>query len=504
MGYSYRRVGVKGKPRYAAIFCDQRGRRRSAGTFATKREADRAWAAAESDALLGVGRDLRRGKISFAAYVTGTWLPHHQLEASTRQRYGYQIEKYLIPEFGPMRMANVAPAHVREWVTRLRDDDVSASTIVDVKTILSAIFTTALNDQLIGIHPCRGVTTPTVARRPRTIVTPEQFDAIHTAVRVPRWQLFVELDIETGLRWGEITELRVHDFNPPTRMLTVARAVAEINARFRQPGQPRFAVNAYPKDKEWRRVKLSPEIAAALGDHITREQLDRDDLFFALPTIPTKPTAAVDGGGPTDPEGESADLGMTAPNAAGRSYPHGTLTGYNLGACRCAHCRTAAARYRAARRAVGKDSPRLGRTIDTDGHIPRRWFAVNVWNPALTTAGLGFWVRVHDLRHAHASWLLAGGADIETVKERLGHGSLRTTEKYLHTLPDADDTALDALRRTRARTTRECATGCGAQRLLAGGPSALAARLRPADAPHPETSMASRKSRARSRRWMGS
>jgi hypothetical protein len=70
MGYSYRRVGVNGKPRYAAIFCDQRGRRRSAGTFATKREADRAWAAAESDALLGKGRDLRRGKISFAAYVT--------------------------------------------------------------------------------------------------------------------------------------------------------------------------------------------------------------------------------------------------------------------------------------------------------------------------------------------------------------------------------------------------------------------------------------------------
>lgn len=33
-------------------------------------------------------------------------------------------------------------------------------------------------------------------------------------------------------------------------------------------------------------------------------------------------------------------------------------------------------------------------------------------------------------------------------------GSLRTTEKYLHTLPDRDDTALDALRRTRTRTPR--------------------------------------------------
>jgi site-specific recombinase XerD len=49
-------------------------------------------------------------------------------------------------------------------------------------------------------------------------------------------------------------------------------------------------------------------------------------------------------------------------------------------------------------------------------------------------AGLRVPVRIHDLRHAHASWLLAGGADLQVVKQRLGHGSLRTTEKYLHKL----------------------------------------------------------------------
>ena len=66
-------------------------------------------------------------------------------------------------------------------------------------------------------------------------------------------------------------------------------------------------------------------------------------------------------------------------------------------------------------------------------------------------AGLTINVRIHDLRHAHASWLLVGGADLQVVKQRLGHGSLRTTEKYLYTLPDADETALDA--------SLKCATG---------------------------------------------
>jgi hypothetical protein len=57
----------------------------------------------------------------------------------------------------------------------------------------------------------------------------------------------------------------------------------------------------------------------------------------------------------------------------------------------------------------------------------------------------GIHVTPHGLRHAHASWLLAGGADVQVVEERLGPGSILTTAKYLHALPDAGDRALDAL-----------------------------------------------------------
>jgi len=100
------------------------------------------------------------------------------------------------------------------------------------------------------------------------------------------------------------------------------------------------------------------------------------------------------------------------------------------------------------------DHPRVPRRRDSDGHLSANWFRTQIWLPALEHAEIGIRVRVHDLRHAHASWLLAGGADLQVVKDRLGHGSLRTTEKYLHTLPNADDTALHALRRIRTRTTQ--------------------------------------------------
>lgn len=140
---------------------------------------------------------------------------------------------------------------------------------------------------------------------------------------------------------------------------------------------------------------------------------------------------------------------MTEPNETGRQYRHGTLTAYNAARCRCEHCRGAYADYRARRRSGGKDDPRKPRVRGTDGHIPADWFRHQVWEPARKAAGLAK-VRIHDLRHAHASWLLAGGADVQVVKERLGRAGISTTEKYLHSLPTADETALAALTRIRS------------------------------------------------------
>ena len=38
--------------------------------------------------------------------------------------------------------------------------------------------------------------------------------------------------------------------------------------------------------------------------------------------------------------------------------------------------------------------------------------------------------------------------------ERMGHAQIMTTQKYLHTLPDADDEALAAFETVRTSSTR--------------------------------------------------
>ncbi|WP_261560272.1 tyrosine-type recombinase/integrase [Frankia tisae] len=445
VGYAKKRIGKDGKPRYTACYLDLRGRVRSAGTFTGKRDADRAWQQAEVKQREGRVGDPRRGRRTFGEYVQETWFPNHVMEPRTRETYRYNLDAHILPWFIGMRMAEIMPADVREWVTDQNSRGLGPNVIDKNMTILSAIFTTALNDQVTFLHACRGVKIPEVPKKPLQIITPEQFDLIYGKLSDAVLQLLVEVDIESGMRWGELTELRPRDLNLTTGIVTVSRAVVELNPKD-HPTDGRFLVQEYPKNKKYRRFKISRQVVNKLQTYIQSTGLGTDDLLFPMPD---QDLPAVQTGPPAEPD----EPALTEPHAKGRQYQHGTITAYSMAPCRCQLCKGAYAAYRAKRRAEGKDNPRKRRRRDTDGHIPGDWFRKQVWHPAVEAAGIGRRVRVHDLRHAHASWLLAGGADLQVVKERLGHGSIATTQRYLHTLPTADETALNALDRIRGRST---------------------------------------------------
>ena len=316
MGFSRRRAGQDGRPRYTAYYRDLKDRECSAGTFSNKKDADRAWQRAEAKVAEGRLGDPGRGRQTFQAYVEQIWLPSHQIEATTRQSYTYSVYKHLMPEFGPMRMVDILPEHVRAWVARLRDAGVTPVTIRYNKVLLSAIFTTALNDQVVFLHPCRGVKVPTVPQKPRAIITPEQFCRVYDALPDDTMRLLAETKIETGLRWGELTELRVKDIDFPTRMLTVTRAVVEVNAKF-HPAGGRFLVKDYNKDGEYRRLKLTSQIAGKLRAYVGERELSDDNLVFAMPQrgpmLKVLPNP--------DQLGRTEPTPLVVPTGTGRSVP---------------------------------------------------------------------------------------------------------------------------------------------------------------------------------------
>ena len=79
-------------------------------------------------------------------------------------------------------------------------------------------------------------------------------------------------------------------------------------------------------------------------------------------------------------------------------------------------------------RASGRNSPAL--FISKRG---RRLSRKGIWkNFSVTAAKAGIEPKLHNLRHSFATDLLAGGADLRTVQELLGHSDLTTTQIYTH------------------------------------------------------------------------
>ena len=88
------------------------------------------------------------------------------------------------------------------------------------------------------------------------------------------------------------------------------------------------------------------------------------------------------------------------------------------------------------------------------GPLRRSTFRTRVFDPAVNSAdleGLTF----HGLRHTAAGLLIEAGAHIETIKQRLGHSSIRvTSDVYGSLLPSVDEGVTTALEQRFAKFSR--------------------------------------------------
>lgn len=97
------------------------------------------------------------------------------------------------------------------------------------------------------------------------------------------------------------------------------------------------------------------------------------------------------------------------------------------------------------------------------GHLWHGTFNTRVWQPAIRKAmdaevcaelGLATIKRaptIHDMRHTHASWLIAQGIPLPYIQARLGHESITTTvNTYGHLVADAHDQMASAIAGTLA------------------------------------------------------
>ncbi|QIK64087.1 site-specific tyrosine recombinase XerD [Leucobacter viscericola] len=162
------------------------------------------------------------------------------------------------------------------------------------------------------------------------------------------------------------------------------------------------------------------ELLYASGARVSEvTALDVDDLLAA-------PDHDDAWGDPEHALEEGGFLRVTGKGAKQRIVPYGSYAGRALAAY--------LVRARPAMVAHGRGTPAL--FVGPRGARLSRQSAWLVIRAAAERAGITAEVSPHTLRHSFATHLLAGGADVRTVQELLGHASVTTTQIYTQVTAD--------------------------------------------------------------------
>ncbi|BCB79603.1 hypothetical protein GCM10022251_41530 [Phytohabitans flavus] len=315
-----------------------------------------------------------------------------QVRPSTFVGYRRHVDRYLIPQLGGFRLAELTVAQVEQMFACIMADSpggggrVTAATVQRIRATLRRALNVAVRDQLLLVNPARLVVLPRPVRH-----RPQPW----TAARVAAWrqdgwrpvvavwdvrQLAVFLAVVSGdglfalwwlaalrgLRRGEICGLRWVDLDLEGGTLTVHQQVCQINGRVH--------IGPVKTPAGERVVALDAATVAVLREHQRRQH------------------ALVKG--------------------AGRCWrPDG-------------HVFTLA-----------------------DGRPVRPDWLSHRFHHLVAASGLPP-VRFHDLRHGAATLALAAHVDLKVVQEMLGHASLAfTADTYTAVLPEVAHTAAEATAR---------------------------------------------------------
>ncbi len=289
MAWVSKRKASDGSARYLANYRDPTGAKRSAGTFRSRPDAERAGHAAEIRIGEGAWVDRTAGKIRFTDYVEKSWWPNlAHLELTTKAAYRSNLDAHFLPFFGRYPMAAITPPLVQDWVATAQRGGLSARWIRKNHTMLSSIFKAAHRDRVIGYNPCERTTLPKVVTTTRETLTPVQFEKLLAAIP-ERHRVLLLVGVETGMRWGELAALRPRHLDVEHDLLTVQETIVEISKKNSPAGQ-RYTVKPYPKNDHRRTLKIGAALTGLLVDRIAALGLQDDDLLF--PSTPPQPATA--------------------------------------------------------------------------------------------------------------------------------------------------------------------------------------------------------------------
>jgi len=216
--------------------------------FRTKRDADLFLATVEVSKATGEYIEPARARTTVAELGPG-WLEakRSRLKPSSYRALDDAWRVYVMPRWGSTPVSAVTHSDVRTWVSQLaagtaktnRRDHTrtrgqgarskSATVVIRAHGVLASVLDIAVKDRRIPHNPARGVDNlPRKHRKAHRYLSHEEIERLAAAAGENSTLVYVAA--YTGLRWGELTALRVRDVDALRRRLAVNENAVRVGA----------------------------------------------------------------------------------------------------------------------------------------------------------------------------------------------------------------------------------------------------------------------------------
>lgn len=240
------------------------------GTFATKREAEKA----ERAALVKIdqGTYIKARPLTVAEYLA-EWLESRWREGAiapaTYEAYEVIIRVHLAPELGGIELGKLRPRDVAAVYDRLRAKGLSPARVMDCHTLLHSALQRAVRLEELASNPAYPAAPQgKIDRRkpqPWTLEQAKHFLSIHQHhPLIEYWRLI----LYTALRRSEALALRWSDID-------LERQTVTLCMNYARDGKGGWQLVEGGKNDEPRVVILAPPVMAGLREHRDRQAFQR-------------------------------------------------------------------------------------------------------------------------------------------------------------------------------------------------------------------------------------
>jgi integrase len=246
---------------YRARYYDPLGRRQTK-SFVRKADAERFLREMKVEMDRGHWLDPRDAEMPVAEWAEEFLSLARRLSTATQQTYRRDIDKYILPRFGPYKIGRLPADEIENWLNDEIEAGYAPSSVHRHYRTFRRMLQVAVEKEKVVANPFERVEPPQVPTRETVFLTWRQALDLAKAHRA-RYRALIYLAVDSGMRWSELIGLRQSRLDMRHHKVRVTDQLIRLDNGEWLRKEPKTAGSV-------RSITISGITASVLADHLDR------------------------------------------------------------------------------------------------------------------------------------------------------------------------------------------------------------------------------------------